>query len=141
MTAQDFIFKTSPYKKISGEDYQELYNELSTEDLPVNGYNPIRKADTTYHLTSATLNLNPGPYRNVGFEPENEKIRIMSFTCGRYGDILSLLVYVNREEGFIMKVGSYPSLRDFHKDDIRKYDNALNKKQKKNSTECTWMIR
>ena len=41
MTAQDFIFKTSPYKKIVGEDFEELFKDLSNDDLAVNGYNPI----------------------------------------------------------------------------------------------------
>lgn len=130
MTAEDFIFKTAPYKRITGEDFQELYKNLSTEDLSVNGYNPIRNVDTTYHLNSATIMTSPGPYKNIGFEPVDDNVRIMSFECGRYGDILSLLVYVNRDEGFIMKIGSYPSLRDFHKNDIKKYEKVLTDKKK-----------
>lgn len=44
MTAQDFIFKTAPFKKIEGEEYKELYKELSNDNLSVSGYNPIHNA-------------------------------------------------------------------------------------------------
>lgn len=54
----------------------------------------------------------------------------MSFRCGRFGDVLSLVVYVEREAGYLMKIGTYPSLRDFHKDDIKKYDKVLTEQQK-----------
>lgn len=130
MTAQDFIFKFSPYKRISGDDYQELYKELSTDRLAVDGYNPLRKVDTTYHLCSATIDRDYGLYRNLGFEPVDDNVRIMSFRCGRYDDILSILVYINSDEGYIMKIGSYPSLSDFHKKDIKKYEKVLSRKQK-----------
>lgn len=130
MTAQDFIFKTSPYKKIVGEDFEELFKDLSNDDLAVNGYNPIRHADTTYHLCSASIIQRSGPFRNPGFEPDDEHIRVMSFNCGRYNDILTLLLYFDKKEKVIIKVGSYPSIRDFHKDDIKKYEKVLSDKQK-----------
>lgn len=28
MTAEEFIFKSSPYRKITGEDFKELYNAI-----------------------------------------------------------------------------------------------------------------
>ena len=54
----------------------------------------------------------------------------MSFNCGRYNDILTLLLYFDKKEKVIIKVGSYPSIRDFHKDDIKKYEKVLSDKQK-----------
>ena len=41
MTAEEFIFKSSPYRKITGEDFKELYNELTNDKLSVSGFNPV----------------------------------------------------------------------------------------------------
>lgn len=130
MTAQNFIFKFSPYKKVEGDDFQELYKELSTEELAVNGYNPLRRDETTYHLCSIPINVGHGSFVPNHFEPLDQKCRVMSFRCGRHGDILSLIVYVDLKAGYLMKIGTYPSLRDFHKDDIKKYDKVLDELQK-----------
>ena len=129
MTAQEFIFKYSPYKKVKGDDYEELYKELSKEGIAVNGYNPLRKVDTTFHLWSIPINVEHGDFGPNDFEPKDQKCRVMSFRCGRYGDILSLVVYIDRKEGYILKIGTYPSLRDFYKNDIKRYDKVLNEQQ------------
>ena len=34
-------------------------------------------------------------------------------------------MYCDKKEGYIIKIGSHPSLRDFHKDDIKRYDRVL----------------
>ena len=129
MTAEEFIFKSSPYRKITGNDFQELYTDLSDGELAVSGYNPVSNVESTYHLISSNIGLGKGPFQNHGCEPFDDDVRVMSFRCGRFGDILTLLVRFNKEEGYIMKIGSYPSLRDFHKEDIKKYRKVLTKQQ------------
>ncbi len=130
MTAEDFIFGFSPYKKVHGDEFRELYKELSKDNFAVNGYNPLHRVETTYHLYSIPINVGHGNFGPSNFEPKDPKCRVMSFRCGRYGDILSLVVYVDREAGYMMKIGTYPSLRDFHKNDIKKYDKVLTEQQK-----------
>lgn len=130
MTAQEFIFKTSPYKKVDGEDYNELYKELSNSGLAVNGYNPIHNVETTYHLYSNAINISHGTFGHNDFEPYDNNIRCLSFKCGRFGDILTLVVYKNEKDGCMLKIGTYPSLRDFHKDDIKRYDKVLTDQQR-----------
>jgi hypothetical protein len=130
MTAQDFIFKASPYKKVDGEDFNELYKELSKSGLSVNGYNPIHNVETTYHLYSHTINIGYDNFGPTNFEPKDKNIRCLSFRCGRFGDILTLVVYKNEKEGYLLKIGTYPSLRDFHKDDIKRYDKVLSNQQR-----------
>lgn len=130
MTARDFIFNMAPYKKITGEDFAELYKELSHDNLSVDGYNPLFGVDTTYHLESLAINVGRGPYPPSELEPCDDNIRVMSFRCGRTSSIMTLVVYCNKEERYIMKIGTYPSLRDFHKDDIKKFDKVLNEQQK-----------
>ena len=130
MTAQDFIFKTAPFKKIEGEEYKELYKELSNDKLSVNGYNPIHNVETTYHLESCPINFGAGPMGQNGFDPVDDKIRCMSFECGRFENILTLVLYNDKENGYIQKVGTYPSLRDFHKDDLKKYNKVLTEQQR-----------
>lgn len=130
MTAQDFIFKTAPFKKIDGDEYLELYKELSNERLSVNGFNPIRNVETTYHLCSYAINIGYRPMRPDGFNPMDDKIRCMSFECGRFHDILTLVIYSDNKDGYIQKVGTYPSMRDFHKNDIKKYNKVLSEQQR-----------
>lgn len=130
MTAQEFIFKTAPYKKVEGDDYIELYKELSYDKLAVDGFNPIRNVETTYHLESIAINVGHGNWGPNNFEPLDSKVRCMSFRCGRFDDILTLIVFHNNEKGYILKIGTYPSLRDFHKDDIKKYNKVLSEQQR-----------
>ena len=130
MTAQDFIFKAAPYKKIVGDDFEEVYKELSDGNLAVNGFNPIRNVETTYHLRSIRINIGHGGIGPNSFEPVDQNVRCMSFQCGRFGDILSLIVYKNVDEGYLIKIGTFPSLRDFHKDDIKKYNKVLTEQQR-----------
>lgn len=129
MTAQDFIFKAPTYKKIDGEEYIELYRELSEDNLSVNGYNPSKGVETTYHLISAAINHIRSAYDRSDFLPVNQKVRVLSFRCGRFDDILTLVVYSDRENKYLIKIGTFPSLRDFHKDDIKKYRCILTDQQ------------
>lgn len=130
MTAQDFIFNTAPYKKIIGEGYSDLYKELSKDYLSINGFNPVRGVDTTYHMCSYSIRVGHGYDHRNSFEPIDTKIKVLSFRCGRFSDILTLVVYCDTEEGCIIKIGTYPSLRDFHKDDIKQYEKVLSEQQK-----------
>ncbi len=130
MTAQDFVFKIAPYKKVEGEEYDELYKELANDRLSINGYNPRRNVETTFHLCSYDIEKS---HRNISrnyFEPSDDKVRCLSFQCGRYGDILTLLVYNNEEESYLFKIGTFPSLREFHKDDVKKYYKVLSEQQR-----------
>jgi hypothetical protein len=129
MTAQDFIFKAPTYRKIEGEEFKELYKELSEDNLSVNGYNPLKCVETTYHLVSAAINLSRSVYDRSSLLPVNQKVRILSFRCGRFNDILTLVVYSDWENGYLIKIGTFPSLRDFHKDDIKKYRSILTDQQ------------
>ena len=129
MTAEEFIFKAPPYRKITGDDFQELYNELNTYNLSVSGFNPVSNVESTYHMLSPSIGVGKGPFYNQGFEPYAEDVRVMSFRCGRFGDILTLFVRFNKKDGYIMKIGSYPSLRDFRKEDIKKFRKVLTPKQ------------
>jgi hypothetical protein len=130
MTAQEFIFKTAPFKKIEGDEYKELYKELSNDNLSVSGYNPIYNVETTYHLESCPINVGAGPMGQNGLDPVDDNIRCMSFECGRFKNILTLVLYYDKEKRYIQKVGTYPSLRDFHKDDLKKYNKVLTDKQR-----------
>ena len=130
MTAQDFIFKVAPYKKVEDDDYTELYTELSNGRLSVNGYNPVRNVETTYHLESVAINVGHGNWGPSNHEPIDSNVRCLSFRCGRYDDILSLIVYNNSQERYLLKIGTYPSLKDLHKDDIKKYNKVLSEQQR-----------
>ena len=125
MTAQEFIFNAAPYRKVTGEDFTELYQELSDNTLSINGYNPKRGVETTYHLCSYTIQSEHRYERKNGFEPSDSHVRILSFSCGRFSDVLTLAIYCDNDAAYILKIGTYPSLRDFHKGDIKKYEKVL----------------
>lgn len=130
MTAQEFIFNAAPYRKVSGEDFIELYRDLSKNSLSVNGYNPQRGVETTYHIRSYTIQVEHEYDHPNSFEPLDFHIRVLSFRCGRFSDLLTLALYCDKDAGYMFKIGTHPSLRDFHKDDIKKYEKVLNEKQK-----------
>lgn len=130
MTAQDFIFKAAPYKKIEGDDYKQLYDELSSKRLSVNGFNPLHNMETTYHLISVPIVYTHSRIGPNEFEPLDLNVRVFSFRCGRFNNILTLVLYCDIEEEYIIKIGTYPSLRDFHKDDIKKYSKVLSEQQR-----------
>lgn len=85
MTAEEFIFKAPPYRKITGDDFQELYNELSTSGLSVNGFNPVSNVESTYHMLGSSIGVGKGPFHNQGFEPYAEDVRVISFNVGVLG--------------------------------------------------------
>lgn len=129
MTAEEFIFRCPPCRKITGDDNQELYAELTKDPLKVNGFNPVHNAETTYYLMDYGLEIDDASAYNVKCGIYDDNLRVLSFECGRFGDIMTILVCFDSEEGYIMKVGSNPSLRDFHKDDIKRYRKVLTPQQ------------
>ena len=104
MTAQDFIFKTAPFKKIEGEEYKELYKELSNDNLSVSGYNPIYNVETTYHLESCPINVGPGPMgqNEIDMIAEDELADSVTFyEIKRQKDEISLGVLRQKAEVFL----------------------------------------
>ena len=64
MTAEEFIFKSPPYRKITGDDFQELYDELNTDGLSVSGFNPVSNVESTYHMLGCSIGVGKGPFHD-----------------------------------------------------------------------------
>jgi hypothetical protein len=134
MKLEEFIFCTPLYYKVKDSDFEELFSYISgqTDQCTIDGYNPVSKIDTTYQMMSCGIDINRiQQYGWTGLEPLDRNVRLLSFRCSRKHDILSILVRFNLKEKWIYKIGSYPSLADFKKKDLKKYSKVLSDLQMK----------
>ena len=118
MTTEEFIFDLPLYKKVKISE-NSIFQDLQDPRLRVDGYNPIRDTESTFHLKT------PIDYRCT----EGEYARTLIFECQRYGDNLFVMVHfdVCEDEDYREKVGQYPSVADMHIAQIKQYSKVLGK--------------
>jgi hypothetical protein len=117
MTAQEFIFDSPLYTKIAISEDDQLLLDLSSYGLRIDGYNPYIGVDSTFLLVA-------------GLDSQylyQEDLRVIRFECQRYKDYLYVYIHYNLNEGFIEKVGQYPSVATIHIAQIKKYSKVLDK--------------
>lgn len=118
MTVQQFIFEEPLYKKISLQENPKLLKELMGV-ISIDGYNVYKGVDSTF-------NLKHHLYSSFNYEPDVSTEQIV-FVCQRYGDELFVQIHYDVNEGYIEKVGQYPSVADIHIAQIRQYSKVLGK--------------
>ncbi len=90
----------STFQKILG--FSHVFNE------EFDGYNCLKKAESTfvilehYPTNEITIFLKEGGYRRIDIK------------CKRYNDIFTFSIFYNVEEKYLIKIGQYPSIADFH---------------------------
>lgn len=104
MTTQEFIFNVPLYTKIDISEDDQILMDLCAYELRVDGYNPIVGVDSTYRLVYGL----DSQFINV------ENVKEIRFDCQRYGQSLIVYVHYNAPEGYMEKVGQYPSVADKH---------------------------
>jgi hypothetical protein len=117
-----FFFDVPLYTKVSVQDaldIEKLENiiniSLFVDDIE--GYNPIKKVESTFEIlrenntVQASLLIEKGGYRTIYIR------------CKRYEDIFTFSIFYNVEEKYLIKIGQYPSIADFHIHKIKQYDN------------------
>ena len=124
MTVQEFIFITPLYTKVKFTEDDQLYNEFYSYDLRIDGYNPYRGVDSTFLMVSG---LNP----QYIYE---EDITVVRFECQRYKENIYIYIHYNTNEGYIEKVGQYPSVADIAIAQIKQYSKVLGKQYLKDFT-------
>lgn len=125
MTTQQFIFEEPLYKKVSLSDNSQLLNELMSY-ISLDGYNVYKGVDSTFKLKKPL-------YSTFNFEPDVSTEQIL-FVCQRYGDEFFVHIHYDVNEGYIEKVGQYPSIADIHIAQIKQYSKVLNKQYMKDFT-------
>lgn len=132
---EKFFFDTPIYTRINLEDsdinkdeFSALFHTSSSSSFQhVEGYNPWRKAPSTFRITR-TLSysnnniLNFGGYGNV------------IVTCKRYNDEFNFYIYWNPQAQFIMKIGQYPTVADYHLGEVKQYKKVIPEEKLKELT-------
>ncbi|WP_404981728.1 hypothetical protein [Capnocytophaga granulosa] len=119
-----FFFDVPLYTKVSVQDTLDIekLEEITNISLlvdDVEGYNPIRKVESTFEIlgesntVKASLFIEKGGYRTIYIR------------CKRYEDIFTFSIFYNVEEKYLIKIGQYPSIADFHIYEIKQYDKLL----------------
>lgn len=124
MSTQEFIFNVPLYTKITISEDDQIIRDLCAYELRVDGYNPIAGVDSTYRLIYGL------DYQFINVEDVKE----IRFDCQRYGQSLLVYVHYNTPEGYIEKVGQYPSVADIAIAQIKQYSKVLGKQYLKDFT-------
>ena len=126
MTTQEFIFNVPLYTKIDISEDDQILMDLCAYELRVDGYNPIVGVDSTYRLVYGL----DSQFINV------ENVKEIRFDCQRYGQSLIVYVHYNAPEGYMEKVGQYPSVADIAIAQIKQYNKVLGKQYLRDFTKA-----
>ncbi len=84
-------------------------------NITFDGFNPKRKQDSSF----------------TGWSPPSESfltrggIEELKIKCKRYEDIMTFLIHYDITSNTISKVGQYPSIADFHINEVKQYTKLL----------------
>ena len=135
MTLEEFIFNLPLYHKIDGTNgYNDIIEDLRQEShaVIIEGYNSIRKKDSTFFLKKGLGNYLSISYNEFyyGYSLSLYNdccVKTIIFSCQRYFDDLVIAVYHDPEHSSIEKIGQYPSVADIHIGQVKQYDKVLEK--------------
>ncbi len=90
----------------------------------IEGYNPFSKSQSTFNGWSNIRD-------NIEYFVKYGGTDGIAIKCKRYGDVLKFYINYNPEKQILMKVGQYPSIADFHIQELKKYRRVLDKNKLK----------
>ena len=123
-----FFFDLPIYTPIQINDKNwEQFLRLLKFSGKIDGYNPFIKEQTTFSGYSY-LTSNLDYFINYG------GVDKLSIKCLRSGEIFTFYIHHNPSTHTFMKVGQYPSIADFHINQIKKYNKVLSKEKQKEFT-------
>ena len=136
-TISEFFFDIPLYTEIKITDKNISILEdillLNKSDISFEGYNPIRKFESTfiierryeeeYHPFDYSFKKS---YKNIIEDfMINGGYRTINAKCKRYNDLFTFSIFYNAEKRLLQKIGQYPSIADFHIYEIKQYDKLL----------------
>lgn len=137
MTLEEFVFNIPLYQVINEKNgYDDIVRQLKTgsRDTVVDGYNPIRKKDSTFCLEKGLGDLRQRQYGiDVYYLSYYSDIlaevgvKTLIFNCQRYFDKITIAVFHNPDDSILIKVGQFPSVADIHIGQVKQYDKVLEK--------------
>ena len=137
MTAQEFIFNTPLYQKISLDEIT-FWEEILREGGIYDGYNPFQKKESTFSLIKGICNYESGDFNSRLIEESGAKSMILR--CGRYKDLLYIYVYFDVTQKTITKIGQYPSIADIHIGEIKQYKKVLSNEKLREFTRAIGLV-
>lgn len=131
----EFFFDIPLYSKI---EIQESKDKFKLEDIipsriiggernDFDGYNPLRETESTFEVLDVHYNKNfleKGGYETIYVK------------CKRYNDLFTFSFFYNADENYLIKIGQYPSVADFHIYKIKQYDKLLSNDVSKEFTKA-----
>lgn len=129
---KDFFFNLPLYSpiEITSENWDSFIGILqfgSDRIESVEGFNPIRKIDSTFSGYSWVTS-------NLDYFLKYGGVEDIKIKCRRYGDELSFFVHYDHESHKFQKIGQYPSIAAFHISEIKQYKKLLNDEKLKEFT-------
>ncbi|MCK4653589.1 MAG: short-chain dehydrogenase [Candidatus Cloacimonetes bacterium] len=120
-TLENFFFNTPLYSPIiiSEDEQDELFALFgSTERRDFNGYNPYKKIETTFEITTYLLGYDSNYLESGGFNTVKIK-------CKRSGNQFWFYILWRPSDRKLIKIGQFPSVADFHIYEIKQYKKLL----------------
>lgn len=137
MTLEEFVFNIPLYQVINEKNgYNDIVGQLKTgsRDTAVDGYNPIRKKDSTFCLEKGLGDLRQRQLGGVSYYLSYYSdilaevgVKTLVFKCQRYYDKITIAVFHNPDDSLLIKVGQFPSVADIHIGQVKQYDKVLEK--------------
>ena len=135
-TISEFFFDIPLYTKIKITDKNiSIFEDillLNKRDISFDGYNPIRKFDSTFIIErEAEYEYNYSLNNYISYKSIIENFlktggyRTINVKCKRYGDIFLFSFFYDINKKHLIKIGQYPSIADFHIHKIEQYDKSL----------------
>lgn len=118
---EEFFFDTPIYTRTnisdtSSNDFQSLF--FTHGSISFEGYNPWRKTQSTFHVIRTMRYSDNEKLSNGGFGT-------VIIKCKRYEDEFRFYLYWDADKKFIIKVGQFPTVADFHIGELKQYNKLL----------------
>jgi hypothetical protein len=127
MDISEFFFSLPLYTKVS-VNIDNIHDKQKIEKIlggyyvfneTIEGYNPFKKVESTFEILKNNSREQNLEFLVIG------GYRTIDIKCKRYHDIFTFSIFYDAERKYLIKIGQYPSIADFHIYEIKQYDKLL----------------
>ncbi|KLT64020.1 hypothetical protein [Pedobacter sp. BMA] len=133
ITPSEFFLETPLYTgvTIENENDLEIFVKRKYYDITeFHGYNPKQRLETTYAVHGAEFtNFRTDCFNKNGYH-------LLELRCKRSTDVFKFYVRWDADNKILMKIGQYPTIADFHIDQVKQYDKLLDKEKLREFTKA-----
>jgi hypothetical protein len=130
MTLEAFFFDTPIYTHVDITENDETEFKailFTTYSRDVEGYNPWRKTQSTFTISRRLTYEDNNFITNGGFGT-------VCLNCKRYHDEFRFYCYWDPKDRFLIKIGQFPTVADFHIGEIKQYSKLISREKLKEFT-------